>query len=152
MSSTTRRHWFAGSGNDYTASLSGSNLAIVARPEARLWVWDASEGGNRITDLLNESLVEIDELISEADGTIPRFQARVGDTQVWIGAAEGGPRTLMLATDLDEDMATVEETVSEISVVPGETANGQLFLGYYTNFAELPAEAEDGNFAIVIVS
>lgn len=155
MASTTRRHWFGGSGNDYTAGTQGSNKSVVVKPGERLFVWDAAEDGNRITDLLNESAVEIDELLSDEDtGDWPRFQARVGDTKVWIASASGGERTLALATDLDEDIAAAEEAISDIEVgAAGQTANGQRFWGYYTNFGALPSEGvEDGDFAIVIVS
>jgi len=155
MSSTTRRHWFGGSANDYAASLSGSNLTVVARPDARLWAWTTAEDGVRITDLLNESLVGIDELITDASGNIPRFQARTGDTQIWLGAAEGGARTLLMATDLDEDVAAVEEAVDGIAVIPGETAGGVgRFWGRYPNFESLPTVedgVDDNDFAIVIV-
>jgi hypothetical protein len=155
MASTTRRHWFGGSGNDYAASLAGSQLSVVARPEARLWVYTAAEGGSRITDLQNDSGVGIDELITDASGNIPRFKARVGDTQVWLASADGeGSRTLAMATDLDQDVAANEAAIADIevgAVNPGETVNGQRFWGYYTNFAALPTEdVEDGDFAVVI--
>lgn len=83
-------------GEDNLAQLTGA---------VTLTFFDAETGGSQVTDLLDENGSAVDHVTSDdgtgarAPGQIPPFQ---GPDETWVlwASADGGPRKLMVATDV----------------------------------------------------
>jgi hypothetical protein len=119
------RHWFGQSLTDWTFTLGGGNEAILASGEVTFW--DSWSGGSQHTDLLDENGDPITSVTTSDGsslplGSFPRFQGPEGVTSMWADAG-GGPRFIMVATDLGDvigdDLATqVNDLVTVVALTP----------------------------------
>jgi hypothetical protein len=106
------RHWFGQSPADWTFTVGDADAATLAGGIV-LTLWDSPVSGTQITDLLDSTGSPITTVTSSDGsslpiGTIPRFLGPDGGiTTLWADAG-GGSRSLLVATDMGADVATLQ--------------------------------------------
>jgi len=145
---TPRRHRFGGSSADVTQSIGTGNVAVF-EPDVVLWAYDLGSGGSRVTDLQDEGLDGVSEVTSDASGQVPIFYGPEGVTEVWVvaAAAPSGTRALLAASDLMQDIDTLDAAIEGLVVEAGVVSlNGAS--GVIIDFAPddlVPAGATDAD-------
>lgn len=101
------RHLFGGGIADWTFTEGGAGEAVLAST-VTVTFWDDITGGTQYTDLTTLAGAAIDSVVSgdgtgETKGQIPQFYGPDAITFMWA-SANGGPRALVVATDLGNDI------------------------------------------------
>ncbi|MEV4670964.1 hypothetical protein AB0K34_04855 [Actinomadura sp. NPDC049382] len=119
-------HLFGGAISDYVIAV-GSGDALLLAANAPVWFYNARIGGTRYeTGLTDINGGTITEVMSDSAGAIPQFRGPTGIRTMWADASAGaGPRRLMVAVDLSDEVAelvaqvaTLEATLAELSSAP----------------------------------
>ncbi|WP_289008960.1 hypothetical protein [uncultured Thermomonospora sp.] len=107
------RYLFGGGIADYVVADDNGVLLLSAGTEVTFW--NAATGGTRYTDLRDLSDTPINSVTSDEHGAIPQLRGPDGVRSMWADASGGsGPRRLMIAADLPDDVASLLERVAQL--------------------------------------
>ncbi len=118
------RFLYGASAADFTTDSTGR---IV--PNAAVTVWDAADGGNQITDLLDAGGNPVDTVVSDSSGRVVFFgPAGGGLVPLWVGQAgarvavqpvEQAPELLAVVGDVAGDVTALDGRVTAVEAVAG---------------------------------
>lgn len=118
MALTPRRHLFGKQSGDWTGTID-SNGFLKNAPNATLWVFLTETGATRTQDLQSRSGAAITELVTSSTGAVSEFFGPEGEARLWVGQGDSGERTLIVATDFDEDISELDLAIDGIEVTAG---------------------------------
>ena len=142
------RHLFGGGIGDYVVAPGGSVTVNGITGEQELLVpgttvifFDAIAAGNAITDLLDLLNTPITSVTADVNGAVPQFQGPNLVRSMWADAnGGGGPRRLMIATDIGSDLAGDEANIATLQgTVLGLAAVATS--GHYSDLSGAPSLA-----------
>lgn len=127
------RHRFGGVA-DYVISAGVDDVATL-EPSTAVTCWNMESGGSQYTDLVEtDGTTPITTLTTDTTGAVPEFFGPDGVRSLYLDANGGvGPRRRTVATDVGEDLTTVESDVSTLQSssldTTAVTAKGDLLAG-----------------------
>ncbi|MFI6516856.1 hypothetical protein ACIBF1_14945 [Spirillospora sp. NPDC050679] len=112
------RHAFGGGIADYVVK-KGDSGALELSPDTAVTFWDAPVDGDQHTGLIDATGTQIPDGVvrSDANGAIPAFgQGPEGVVAMWADASADakGPRRLVFATDLGDDVKSLQSRVEAL--------------------------------------
>lgn len=126
------RHLFGDTVADWAFTavdgVDGEDDILQAAGGATITLWNARTGGSQITDLQDATGAAIDHVVTSdgsdgrAPGTIPSFY---GDDDRWVAwaSADGGPRVLLVSSDVGEVIGPLVDTINLTLTAHRESAN-----------------------------
>ncbi|MEW2635929.1 SGNH/GDSL hydrolase family protein [Streptomyces sp. NPDC048389] len=142
------RHRFGGIA-DYVISL-GADDAATLEPSTTVTAWNAASDGTQYTDLVEtDGATPITTLTTDANGALPEFFGPDGVRSMYLDANGGaGPRRRTVATDLGDDLTTVENDLSALTgtalTTDAITTAGDLLAGTGVTTVARVGVASDG--------
>lgn len=143
-------HLFGGGIADYVIA-AGSGGALLLAADAPVWFYNAQTGGTRyetgLTDI--NGTTPITEVTSDASGAIPQFRGPTGVRSMWADASGGaGPRRLMVAVDLSDEVAGLVAQVATLEAQLGELSSAPAWVRRDPATGAWPARPETGRWVI----
>lgn len=109
-------HQFGGGIADYVVVAEETTGELTLGADTPVWFYNAHTGGSRyVSGLTDLTGVTITEVTSDSNGGIPQLRGPAGVTVLWADASGGaGPRRLMVATDLGEEVSGLGSRVATL--------------------------------------
>ncbi|MGW0821843.1 SGNH/GDSL hydrolase family protein [Streptomyces sp. NPDC002845] len=142
------RHRFGGVA-DYVISV-GVDDAATLEPSTTVTAWNQADGGSEYTDLVEiDGTTPITTLTSNTEGALPEFFGPDGVRSMYLDANGGaGPRRRTVATDVGEDLSTVEMDLDALEAsaltTDAVSAAGDLLAGTGVATVDRVGVASDG--------
>jgi len=116
------RHLFGAGIGDFVVAPGGSvtvdgisGYEVILVPGTVIQFYDAPTAGTPVTDLEDLTFTAITTVTADTTGAIPQFYGPDTVRSMWGDANGGaGPRHLMIATDIGNDLATAEATIASL--------------------------------------
>lgn len=143
-------HLFGGGIADYVIA-AGSGGALVLAADAPVWFYNARIGGTRYeAGLTDFNGAVITEVTSDANGAIPQLRSPGPSVRsMWADASGGaGPRRLMIAVDLSDEVAELVAQVATLEATLGELSSAPAWVRRDPATGAWPARPETGRWVI----